>query len=89
MDNEKILNADGGRTPIGSLDGALKDVPADERGATAGRGAIERAGDGPSQLEGAVMGCSGTLVAQAVTVGGDATSPWPRGSVGCDVGLPP
>ena len=59
MDNEKILNADGGRTPIGSLDGALKDVPADERGATAGRGAIERAGDRPSKFEGVVMGCSG------------------------------
>jgi acetyl-CoA C-acetyltransferase len=45
------------RTPMGSFGGALKDVPAPRLGAVAIRGAIERAGIKPEQIDEVLMGC--------------------------------
>ncbi len=45
------------RTPIGSFNGALADVPASDLGATAIRGALERAGVKDDQVDEVIMGC--------------------------------
>jgi acetyl-CoA C-acetyltransferase len=45
------------RTPMGSFGGALKDVPAPKLGAVAIKGAIERAGIKPDQVDEVLMGC--------------------------------
>ncbi len=45
------------RTPIGSYGGALKDVDAKVLGATAVKGAIEKAGIKPEQVDEVIMGC--------------------------------
>lgn len=45
------------RTPIGSFGGALKDVPATQLGATAIKGALEKAGVQPDQVDELLMGC--------------------------------
>ncbi|MGE5234094.1 MAG: thiolase family protein [Acidobacteriota bacterium] len=50
-----ILSA--ARTPIGSFQGAFKDLPSPQLGARAIRGAIERAGLEPSDIEQVNMGC--------------------------------
>ena len=54
MKNIVILSA--ARTPIGSFLGKLSSLPAPALGAAAIRGAIERAGVAPSQIEQVVMG---------------------------------
>ncbi len=61
MSEEKIVLVDGARTPVGSFGGVFKDVPAHELGATAVRGALERAGVPPSEVEEVVMGCIGQV----------------------------
>ncbi len=61
MSEEKIVLVDGARTPVGSFGGVFKDVPAHELGATAVRGALERAGVPPSDVEEVVMGCIGQV----------------------------
>src|SRR5919112_4428904 len=45
------------RTPMGSFGGALKDVPAPQLGATAIKGALEKAGVQPDQVDELLMGC--------------------------------
>src|SRR3954468_9364444 len=45
------------RTPMGSFGGALKDVPAPQLGAVAIKGALERAGIKPDQVDEVLMGC--------------------------------
>ncbi|MEU1690445.1 thiolase family protein [Streptomyces hirsutus] len=62
---EKILVAEGARTPIGSFGGAFKDVPAHELGGVAARAALERAGVGPQDIDEVVMGCIGQVGADA------------------------
>jgi hypothetical protein len=44
------------RTPVGSFGGVLKDVPATQLGSTAVRGAIDRAGLRPDQIEDGYIG---------------------------------
>ena len=45
------------RTPIGSFGGSLKGVPARQLGAIAIKGALERAGVKPEQVDEVIMGC--------------------------------
>ena len=45
------------RTPIGSFGGALKSVPTRTLGAIAVKGAIERAGIKPEDIDEVVLGC--------------------------------
>ena len=45
------------RTPIGSFQGALASVPAPQLGATAIKGALERAGIAASEVNEVIMGC--------------------------------
>jgi acetyl-CoA C-acetyltransferase len=45
------------RTPIGSFGGALKDIPATKLGAIAIKGAVEKAGIKPSDVNEVLMGC--------------------------------
>ncbi len=45
------------RTPVGSFGGALASVPAPELGATAIRGALERAGVSAEQVDEVILGC--------------------------------
>jgi acetyl-CoA C-acetyltransferase len=61
MSNETIVIVDGARTAVGSFGGSLKEMPAHELGATAARGAIERAGVEVGDLQGVVMGCIGQV----------------------------
>ena len=55
MQDVVILSA--ARTPIGSFQGALSSLPAPALGAAALRGAMERAGVPPDQIEQVYMGC--------------------------------
>ncbi|HVS03507.1 MAG TPA: acetyl-CoA C-acetyltransferase [Thermoanaerobaculia bacterium] len=55
MQDVVILSA--ARTPIGSFQGAFKDLPAHALGAQALKGAVERAGLEPGQVEQVYMGC--------------------------------
>lgn len=45
------------RTPIGSFGGSLKDIPATKLGAVAIKGAFQKAGIGPEQVQDVLMGC--------------------------------
>ncbi|MDF2722411.1 MAG: acetyl-CoA C-acyltransferase [Paenibacillus sp.] len=54
MDDVYILG--GARTPFGSFGGALKDVGAGKLGVIAGKGAMERSGVQPSEMDFAVTG---------------------------------
>ena len=45
------------RTPIGSFGGSLKDLSATKLGAAAIKGALEKAGVKPSQVQDVLMGC--------------------------------
>ncbi|TND02879.1 MAG: acetyl-CoA C-acetyltransferase [Bacteroidetes bacterium] len=45
------------RTPIGSFNGALTEVPAGKLGATAIKAAVERAGVAPAEINEVLMGC--------------------------------
>jgi acetyl-CoA C-acetyltransferase len=45
------------RTPIGSFGGSLKDIPATKLGAVAIKGALQKAGIGPEQVQDVLMGC--------------------------------
>src|SRR3954454_9484737 len=55
MPDVVILSA--ARTPIGSFQGALSSLPAPALGAAALKGAIERAGVAPVDIEQVYMGC--------------------------------
>lgn len=82
MDDILILSA--ARTPIGSFQGDLGSLPAHRLGATALRGAMERAGVEPAQIEQVYMGCiltagQGQAPARQATLG--AGCPVSTGSV--------
>ncbi len=53
----EVVIVSAARTPIGSFGGSLKDVPTRTLGAIAIKGAIERAGLKPEQVDEVVMGC--------------------------------
>jgi len=52
----KAIIVDGCRTAIGSFGGALKDIPATDLGSTVIKGALERAGLDPGEVEEVIMG---------------------------------
>lgn len=55
--NKTVYIVSAVRTPMGSFGGALKEVPATQLGATAIRGAIEKAGISPDAVDEVLMGC--------------------------------
>ena len=70
----KVVIASAARTPIGSYGGALKSVSAQDLGITAVKGAIERAGIKPEDVDEMVFGCVlqaglGQNVARQISIG--------------------
>ena len=57
MDKKEVYIVSAVRTPLGSFGGALKDVSAPRLGAVAIKGAIEKAGIKPDQVDELLMGC--------------------------------
>src|SRR5882672_6188468 len=57
MKNDPIVIVSAARTPMGALQGELKDFAAPQLGAAAIRAAIERAGVKPDQVQEVIMGC--------------------------------
>lgn len=55
--NKEVYILSAVRTPIGSFGGSLKDIAATKLGATAIKGAVERAGIKPEDVEEVYMGC--------------------------------
>ena len=55
--NKTVYIVSAVRTPMGSFGGALKDVPATQLGAIAIKGALEKAGVNPEQVDELLMGC--------------------------------
>src|SRR5918993_2724601 len=55
--NKTVYIVSAVRTPMGSFGGALKDVPAPQLGAVAIKGALEKAGIQPEQVDELLMGC--------------------------------
>lgn len=52
----KVVIVSGARTPIGSFDGGLADIPAHELGAIAIRAVLDRAGLDPTEVEETILG---------------------------------
>ena len=62
------------RTAVGSFGGTLKDIPAAKLGEIAAKGAIERAGISPGDLDDVIFGCiltagAGQNIARQVSIG--------------------
>ena len=57
MSNDPVVIVSAARTPMGGLQGVLKDFAAPELGANAIRAAVERAGVKPEQIDETIMGC--------------------------------
>lgn len=57
MNKKEVYILSAVRTPIGSFGGSLKDISATKLGATAIKGAVERAGIKPEDVEEVYMGC--------------------------------
>jgi acetyl-CoA C-acetyltransferase len=57
MNKKEVYIISAVRTPIGSFGGSLKDIPATKLGAAAIKGAIEKAGIKPSDVNEVYMGC--------------------------------
>ncbi|HWH48155.1 MAG TPA: acetyl-CoA C-acetyltransferase, partial [Burkholderiales bacterium] len=57
MANDPIVIVSAARTPMGALQGELKDFSAPQLGAAAIRAAIERARVKPDQVQEVIMGC--------------------------------
>lgn len=57
MSNDSIVIVNGARTPMGSFQGALKDVSATDLGATAIKAAVARAGVSSDIIDEVIMGC--------------------------------
>ncbi|MEO6837287.1 MAG: acetyl-CoA C-acyltransferase [Ginsengibacter sp.] len=57
MDKKEVYIISAVRTPIGSFGGSLKDISAPNLGAVAIKGAIEKAGIKPADVEEVYMGC--------------------------------
>ena len=55
--NDPIVIVGAARTPMGAMQGVLKDCTASELGAVAIRAAVERAGIGADQVDEVIMGC--------------------------------
>lgn len=55
--NKTVYIVSAVRTPMGSFGGSLKDVPAPQLGATAIKGALEKAGIQPEEVDELLMGC--------------------------------
>jgi acetyl-CoA C-acetyltransferase len=56
MSNPSIVIAGAGRTAVGSFNGAFATVPAHELGAAAVKGALERAGVDPAEVDEVILG---------------------------------
>ena len=67
------------RTPMGALQGELKDFAAPELGAVAIRAAVERAGIAPADVQEVIMGC--------VLPAGQGQAPARQASLGAGVPL--
>jgi acetyl-CoA C-acetyltransferase len=57
MDKKEVYIISAVRTPIGSFGGSLKNIPAPKLGAVAIKGAIEKAGIKPTDVDEVYMGC--------------------------------
>jgi acetyl-CoA C-acetyltransferase len=57
MQQDPVVIVSAARTPMGGLQGELKDFAAPELGAVAIRAAVERAGIKPEEVEEVIMGC--------------------------------
>ncbi|AMN48760.1 MULTISPECIES: thiolase family protein [unclassified Psychrobacter] len=57
MSNDAIVIINGARTPMGSFQGALKDVSATDLGAAAIKAAVERSGVSTDSVDEVIMGC--------------------------------
>jgi acetyl-CoA C-acetyltransferase len=57
MNKREVYIISAVRTPIGSFGGSLKEIPATQLGAAAIRGALEKAGLKPEQVQDVLMGC--------------------------------
>lgn len=57
MNKKEVYIISAVRTPIGSFGGSLKDIPAPKLGATAIKGAVEKAGIKPGDVDEVYMGC--------------------------------
>ncbi|MFT3823125.1 MAG: thiolase family protein [Chitinophagaceae bacterium] len=57
MNKREVVIVSAVRTPIGSFGGALKDFSATHLGAVAIKGAVEKAGIEPAQVQDVLMGC--------------------------------
>jgi len=56
MANESVVIAGAARTPVGAFNGGLATTPAPDLGATAIKGALERAGVSPDEVNDVIMG---------------------------------
>ncbi|MEM8664114.1 MAG: beta-ketoacyl synthase N-terminal-like domain-containing protein, partial [Pseudomonadota bacterium] len=56
MANESVVIASAARTPVGAFSGAFATTPAADLGATAIKGALERAGVSPDEVDEVIMG---------------------------------
>src|ERR1700748_1162993 len=57
MTTDPVVIVGAARTPMGGFQGELKDVAAPKLGGIAIKGALERAGLAPDQVQEVVMGC--------------------------------
>ncbi|HEX7005971.1 MAG TPA: acetyl-CoA C-acyltransferase, partial [Alphaproteobacteria bacterium] len=80
---DPVVIVDGARTPMGGFQGDLKEMTAPELGAVAIKGALDRAGVAPGEVDEVIMGCvlpAGLGQAPARQAAHGAGIPW---SVGC------
>ena len=57
MNNDPVVIASAARTPMGAMQGELKEFAAHQLGAAAVRAAVERSGIQPGQVQEVIMGC--------------------------------
>jgi len=79
MINDPIVIVSVARTPMGALQGELKDFAAPQLGAAAIRAAVERAGMKPEQVQEVIMGC--------VLPAGQGQAPARQASLGAGLAL--
>lgn len=80
---DPVVIVDGARTPMGSFQGDLKDITAPALGAAAIKGALERAGVKPEDVQEVIMGCvlpAGMGQAPARQAAHGAGIPWDAGA---------
>ncbi len=81
--SDPVVITGGARTPMGSVQGALKDITAPMLGAAAIKGALERAGLSPEDVQEVIMGCvlpAGMGQAPARQAAHGAGIPWDAGA---------